>query len=534
MKTSYGRIAYLAFIILIAGLLFTSMRAGEEDSMIIDPGVLKMSPGDSYRVRCALSSDDLDQRITFATDNDRVAGINPNGTVYAIASGEAVITAKASGGASASMQVIVTGNPMRTLTLNTDELRIKKGEISGLSVTYNQDATDARLQWVSADESIAKVSANGRILGVGGGMTTVSVLSPGGAAASANVYVDVDSIAMNITPNELTVGVGAKVALNVRYLPADSTDSVRRWSSSDSSIAYVDDQSVLHAVGTGKAYINAVTMDGMNGALEVIVERAPDDLQLSPARATIERGDEMDMQVLFINAASQVEQDMKHLVIWESSEPDVATVDQTGHVRALRGGMTRITASSDGHIAECQLRVAVSVRELKLSAHEVYLLKEQTKDPIRLTYTIAPMDPDDPSVRFYSDNEQVARVSEDGIVTMTGGYGTAVITAWNVSGAKDTFTVNVVVRLPEEESDVDRANAVEAEFGSIEDLEGAGTFGAEEAAAIGSEPTVGAEANPPTAGAFGDPVGTFGDGAYVPDPGAHGDAEDYTGENIYG
>ena len=519
MKTSYGRITLFAFLLLAGALLFAPMRAGEEDSLIIQPDILKMNPGDSYQVRCGLSSDDLNQSIAYATSDDRVAAVNPDGTVYAITSGEAVITARASGGASAQAQVIVSGTPMRQLSLNTDELHIQKGEISGLSVTYDPDATDTRLQWVSADESIAKVSANGRILGVGGGRTTVSVLTPGGASASADVVVEVDSTAAYITPNDLTVGVGARVALRVHYLPLDSTDGVGGWSSSDTSIAYVDADNVLHAVGTGIAYINLITQDGVSAGMEVTVEKAPRDLQLSPARATIERGEEMDIQVLYLDAAGQVEENMKHLVIWESSNPDVARVDQNGHVTALRGGMARITASSDGYTAQCQLRVAVTVQALTLDAHEVTLLKEQTGDPIRLTYTIDPADADDPKVYFASDNQQAAQVSADGVVTLTGGYGTAVITAWNASGAMDTFTVNVVVALPEDTGDTDPmdeftdADTAQAEpdRGSIEDLEtgAAGTFGAGSA-------------------------GGFGDGGAAPSAGgAKGEAEIYTGENIY-
>lgn len=516
MKTSYGRITLFAFLLLAGAMLFMPMRAGEEDSLIIQPDILKMNPGDRYQVRCGLSSDDLDQRITFATSDDRVAAINPDGTVYAITSGEAVITARASGGAAAQAQVIVAGTPMRQLALNTDELHIQKGEISGLSVTYDPDATDTRLQWVSADESIAKVSANGRILGVGGGRTTVSVLTPGGASASADVVVEVDSTAAYITPNDLTIGVGAQVPLHVHYLPLDSTDSVRGWSSSDASIAYVDADGVLHAVRTGKAYINLITQDGISTSMEVTVEKAPRDLQLSPARATIERGEQMDLQVLYLNAAGQVEADMKHLVIWESSNPDVASVDQNGRVTALRGGMTRITASSDGHTAQCQLRVAVTVKTLTLDAHEMTLLKEQTGEAIYLHYSIDPSDADDPAVYFASDNTQVAQVSADGVVTLTGGYGTAVITAWNASGAMDTFTVNVVVALPEETDDADPMD----EFADNMQI------------ADGQDSDPNPESGASGTATFGSGAGTFGDGGAAPSGGT-GEAGIYDGENIY-
>ena len=56
MKTAQGKLALLAFCLLMAALLFLPMRAGQEDSLIFTPTALKMSVGDSYKISCALSS----------------------------------------------------------------------------------------------------------------------------------------------------------------------------------------------------------------------------------------------------------------------------------------------------------------------------------------------------------------------------------------------------------------------------------------------------------------------------------------------
>jgi len=450
LKTSYGRFALLSFVLLLAALLFMPMRAGQEDSLRIQPSVLKMSVGDQYVIKCTLSSDNMDQRVKFVSSDDKVAAINNDGTVYALSSGECVITATASAGAQASMQVSVAGVPMKELELNVEELRMDKGQFSGLKVSYNEDASDTRLQWISADESIVRVSPSGRLMGVGGGETYVSVLTPGGLSDTAKIYVDVDSTAAHISPHGLTVGVGAKVPLKVSYLPLDSTDSVRRWHSSDSRVLKVDEDGVLHALSIGTAYVSVLTNDGLSTGMEVVVEAAPKDLQLDPYRATIERGDILDMQVKFMEADGSVDETISHLVIWESSDPTVASVTQTGKVTALRSGSTTISAASDGFVAECRLNVQVSVQEIRLDQSEVYLLREESQTPIQLQWVVDPVDADDPTVKFESDNPQVATVSGDGLVSMTGGYGTAVIRAYNKSGAQAVFTVHVVTQLPEQ------------------------------------------------------------------------------------
>ena len=451
MKTAQGKLALLAFCLLMAALLFLPMRAGQEDSLRIIPGALKMSVGGSYQISCALSSDDMNQRLRFYSEDSRVATIQADGTVLALASGETVIRAEASGGATAELRVTVDGVPMRELKLNASELHIDKGQISGLKASYNADASDTRLKWVSADETIATVDAAGRIEGVGGGVTYVSVVAPNGLSASAQVFVEVEGTAVHISPNDLTLGVGASVPLKVSYLPLDCTDSVQRWASSNPEVLTVDENSVLHANGVGTAYVTVLTKGRLTAGMEVKVEPAPKDLQLDPTRATIERGDTLEMQVMFLAEDGSVDAQSDHLVVWKSEDPSVATVDQNGCVTARKSGSTRISATADGITATCRLQVQVTIQEILLDHDEVYLLKEDTATPIQLKWVISPVDVDDPTVRFESDNEQVAQVTKDGLVSMTGGYGTAVITAYSDSGASAQFIVNVVTQLPQTE-----------------------------------------------------------------------------------
>lgn len=452
MKTSHGKLVLLAFGLLLAFLLFTPMRAGQEDQLILQPGALKMNVGDSYTVRCALSSEDTNQRLRFTSSDSRVASIGNDGTVYALSSGETIITAQASGGARARMQVTVAGVPMSELSLNVKELRIEKGQYSGMRVSYNADASDTRLQWLSSDESVVHVDSTGRIEGVGGGEAYVSVIAPNGRSASAKVYVDVEGTAVHMSPNDITLGVGARVPLKLTFLPLDCTDRVRRWVSSDPSVLAVDENGVLDARGEGSAFISVLTEDGLTTAMEVRVEAAPKDIQLDPSRATLERGDTLQMQLMFLNADGSIDQS-DHLVSWKSSDTSVASVDGNGLVTALKSGSCKIEATADGMTASCRLNVEVNIQEITLNQSEVYLLPEDAAAPIQLKWVFAPLDADDPTISFTSDNTQVATVSQNGLVSMTGGYGTAVITASAKSGASAQFIVNVVTALPEPEAE---------------------------------------------------------------------------------
>ena len=453
MKTSHGKLALFAFALLLCGVLLLPLRAGEEDRLRLQPAGLKMNPGDSYTLVCALSSDHLNQSLRFVSSNPRVATIDGDATVHALAPGETVIQAQASGGAVAETQVTVTGVPLTQLSLNVEELHIEKGQYSGLKASYNLDASDARLQWISSDERIVRVDSYGRVEGVGGGEAFVSVLASNGMSASAKVYVDVEGTAVHISPNDLTLGVGARVPLKASYLPLDCTDRVRRWISSDPAVLRVDENGVLEACGEGSAYLTVLTEGGLTAGMEVRVEPAPQDIQLDPSQATLERGDTLQMQLMFLEADGSVDENTAHLTVWTSSDPEVASVDASGVVTALKSGSCRIQAAADGMTATCELNVQVNIQEITLNRSELYLLKEETAAPIQLEWTVAPQDADDLTVSFTSNNTQVASVTPEGLVQLTGGYGSAVITASAGSGASASFTVNVVTQRPEREAE---------------------------------------------------------------------------------
>lgn len=101
-------------------------------------------------------------------------------------------------------------------------------------------------------------------------------------------------------------------------------------------------------------------------------------------------------------------------VIWSSSNKDVATVSKEGEVTALKEGTTTITVTTEDRnkIEEC----IVTVEEVKftLSENEKNLL---VGNKIQIDYQITPEELEDKTVCWKSNDETIATVSEDGIVT---------------------------------------------------------------------------------------------------------------------
>ena len=452
MRTPYGKLAVLTLVLIAAFMLFMPMRSGIEDRLYAAPQSVNLRRGETYAIQVRLESTHQ-QVVKYSSVNEAVARVNKRGVITAVSAGTTDIHMIAEDGARGLVHVKVVGSPVTSLALNTETLNMEKGQVSGLSVQFNDTADEKLVEWISEDESVATVDALGRVTAVGGGKTRVIATTPGGVSASAEVSVHVDGKTMHITPEGLHTGVGAAVRMGASYFPDDATDEVVRWESNNPAVATIGNDGILHAVAEGTAVISGFSKAGLGGSTIITVEQPAAQFSISPTAATIERGETLNLTAALVGASGLPEEATAgHYIQWTSSNPKVASVVD-GVVTGLRSGTVRITASADGMSAECNLRVQVLVHEVTFNAREIYLLREQTDSSIQLVANISPADPDNPKLTYATDNDLVANVNQNGLITLTGGYGTAIITATADGGAQARFAVNVVVELPERLSD---------------------------------------------------------------------------------
>lgn len=58
-----------------------------------------------------------------------------------------------------------------------------------------------------------------------------------------------------------------------------------------------------------------------------------------------------------------------HAITYASSNPDVVTVDEAGHISALKAGTATISASVDGHTQTCYITVPSTQKKSTTSSH---------------------------------------------------------------------------------------------------------------------------------------------------------------------
>lgn len=161
----------------------------------------------------------------------------------------------------------------------------------------------------------------------------------------------VSATGVSISPDSKTLNKGETVQLTATVLPTDATDKTVIWSSSNNDIASVDNKGEVTAVGPGTATITATANDGSGKAASCrITVNEPytppaivhvTGISLDRETATIQKG-----SILQLSATVTPSNADDKTVRWESSNTDVATVDDNGKVTAIAPGTATITVTT--------------------------------------------------------------------------------------------------------------------------------------------------------------------------------------------
>lgn len=264
----------------------------------------------------------------------------------------------------------------------TAKLKVKDNAKAG-STTLDFDTSDSEAMYYS-DQTVADVTLTGKDLGV---------VSP------------LKSISFNGVADEATINLGATETLQVVYNPEDTTDDKTvTWNSTNPNAVTVDN-GVVTAVGEGSSTVTATV--GEKVATINYTVRIPLESITINGDETLSKNEEKTLTVTY-NPTNTTD---NKTVDWESSNPEIVSIDSTGKITGKKGGTAKITATVGNVKAEKEVKVVVPIESVSLSGDDS-ILKGETK---RLTATINPEDTtDDKTITWSSDNENVLFVDQNG------------------------------------------------------------------------------------------------------------------------
>ena len=181
----------------------------------------KMTPEDATEVKLAYESSD-----------DSVATVDENGLVTAVADGECTITTYVVADAPATAETAT----QETAAVVTDEEKPTEGE--------NSEAT--------ADSETVTIPDN---------LDSAFGVVPEGLSATTKVTVTTKVESITLDKTEGILNVGNTVTITATVAPEVATNPAVTWSSSDESVATVDETGKVTAVAAGNATITATSED---------------------------------------------------------------------------------------------------------------------------------------------------------------------------------------------------------------------------------------------------------------------------------
>ena len=302
-----------------------------------------------------------DKTVTWASSNESVATVNNDGVVTAVAGGKAEIIGTLKNGkeVKATINVVV---PMESIELNKKETNIAKGATEKLTVTINPiDTTDSKdVKWTSENPSIATVDNNGEVTAVSAGQTTiVATVGEFTARTIVNVTVAIESIKIN--QNDMTLNRNETASLTATINPSDTTeDKTITWSSSNDSVATVDNNGVVTAVSAGTATIKA-QVGTKEANIKITVVVPIQSFQMAEEEVTIIKGENNAKTLSAIINPSDTTEDKT--ITWTTSDASIAKVDANGKVTGVSAGDAIITAKLKNGL-ETTTKVTVEIIEL--------------------------------------------------------------------------------------------------------------------------------------------------------------------------
>ena len=397
------------------------------------------------------------KELEWNSENPEVATVDANGVVTGKKLGKTVITVKTKDGTDITASITLTVLPLKkveTMTFAEPSVSIIKTEDKTITLTLNSEEVDNKsMVWTSSDESVATVVQNMNavypleaiVVAHKVGKATIKAEAQDGSGMSATCEVEVTPLMVSdFSLQTASVVKTIPTQLEAKVSPAEADNKKLKWTSLTPDIATVTEDGMMTGLKMGTAKVKAETTDGSNlsNIFEVQVMALLVSTISLPAESSIVKTESMKLEYSILPLAL-ANQKLK----WSSNATYIASVDEsTGVITAHKVGDAIITATAtDGSKVSASTRIHVTplkVSNIELSNEAMDVLWSTTET---LTAKVSPELADNKTLKWTSDNEDVATVTQEGVVKGLK-VGNANITATATDGSEVSATCKVTVK----------------------------------------------------------------------------------------
>lgn len=165
-----------------------------------------------------------------------------------------------------------------SLTLNPSTISVDIGGTQHVTSTVlPSNATNKNVTWVSSNAAVATVNSLGIVKGVSAGTAVITATTATGNFTSTTTVTVTSAFAvtgLKLDSATVTVLVGNSKQLIASVLPQNATNKNLIWSTSDASIAIVNQNGLITSITPGQTTIIAKTADGNFEATCLVTSKA--------------------------------------------------------------------------------------------------------------------------------------------------------------------------------------------------------------------------------------------------------------------
>lgn len=440
----------LIIVLLIGNFILNEKKYNNQNDLFFEftNDEISLKENDSFNLQNNFLTNYETENIEWNSSNEDVVTIDKDGVITALDCGTVIITANING-EEKNFTVNVSNEEIyiESIMLSTNRVIMQVDGTFKINYTYSpSNANIHNFIYKSSDNDIATVDNYGNISAKKEGTAIIVVTYEGNNNVKEQLEVIVKETQENIviediilSENKKELYVGNYFDLNVKTIPSSVNDSLI-YESSNSNVATVDENGRVKAISQGEAVIVVSTPSSIKKSISLIVKNnviLVKDIILKNDNITIKKGNTYKIE------ASVLPSSANNNLKYESSNSNVATVDDNGVITALEIGKTIIKVSAVNGISK---NINLVIEENKIIVEDLILSeKEKTILPGAYFYINAEVKPNnaDSNLTYESSNKNIVTVSSNGKVV---GVlpGTAIITVKTVNGIKKS--INIIVK----------------------------------------------------------------------------------------
>jgi uncharacterized protein YjdB len=298
------------------------------------------------------SSRDLTALVTWSSSTVANATVSAAGLVDGVAAGSATITATL-GSVSNSTSVTIAAPTITSISISPDDLTLP----SGISQQFTASAaySDGSVQdlvsgvtWTSSSTTVGAIDNTGLAAILGAGTTTITATVGTFTDSTTITVLPAHLTSITIVPATISIAAGTEQPFTATGNFDDGSTQVLtsvQWSSSATSVLTVDANGLGLAIAPGTSTVTA-TSGVIAATASVTVSTATlVSLDIAPSNSFMPAGAAKQFTAVghFSDSSNQ---DMTQSVVWSSSSPSIASINNTGAVTSFLTGSTTITATS--------------------------------------------------------------------------------------------------------------------------------------------------------------------------------------------